>query len=191
MSEIICTQAWTCGDKDCTAQWHVRNFWAYGDGTYSVDEYSDGDHEGCDIEDIPSPEEISASWREYAQHVAETGEDPLSNYYVRRHQTKQQSWSFCFGNSIVGPVLLRALHGRRRVLGLDLPFHIREFLNLHRDGRRLLDFATWEDFTAGAPDIKPGKWVHYKIDYRQPRNPETIVRELRNAARRHLRQVAA
>lgn len=186
MSDIICTQAWTCGDKDCAAQWHVRNFWAYGDGTYSVDEYSDGDHEDCDIEDIPSPEEISASWRDYAQHVAETGEDPIGNYYVRRHRTERQAWQFCFGNSIIGPVLLRARRGRRRVLAADLPLHVREYLNLHRDGRRLMDFATWEDFAAGLPDVKPGKWVHHKIEHRIARSPKTIARELRTAARKHL-----
>ena len=187
MEDIIASQAWTCGDKDCAAQWHVRNFWVYDDGTYSVDEFSDGDHEGCDEADIPTPEEISASWREYALHVAETGRDPLDNYFVRTHRVREQHWSFCFGPSIVGPVLLRALHGRRRVLGLDLPFHVREYLNLHRDGRRLLDFSTGEEFAQGA-DVKPGKWTHHKITYRQPRAPETIAREKRAAARRHLKE---
>lgn len=184
MEDIICTQAWACGDKDCKAQWHQRNFWAYSDGTFSVDEYSDGDHEDCEESDLPTFEEIDASWREYAQHVAATGEDPLGNYYVKRETRRNETWFFSFGKSIVGPVLLRARRGRREVFVSQLPQHVRDYLNLHAHNHRLLDFSTWADLEAALPGVKPGRWLKQSIEHRAPRKLETVARELRAAARR-------
>lgn len=186
MEDIICTQAWTCGDKDCRAQWHQRNFWAYSDGTFSVDEYSDGDHEDCDESDLPSHEEIDASWREYAKHVLATGEDPLGNYYVQRESRRDESWFFSFNKSIVGPVLLRARRGRREVPASELPQHVREYLNLDKRGLRLLDFKTWDELAEALPNAVPGQWVKQSIEHRASRKPETIARELRAAALAHL-----
>lgn len=186
MSDIICTQAWTCGDKDCAAQWHQRNFWAYSDGTFSVDEYSDGDHETCDESDLPTSATIDASWREYAQHVAATGTDPLGNYYVRSERTERQAWAFRFSRSIVGPVLLQARRGRRVVPSSELPKHVRQYLGLHQDGKRLEGFSNWAEFAAAVDGVKPGCWFRQEIEHKVPRKPETIARELRAAARRHL-----
>jgi hypothetical protein len=185
MDGIICTQAWTCGDKDCPAQWHQRNFWAYSDGSYSVDEYSDGDHEDCEESDIPSQAEIDASWREYAAHVAATEQDPLGNYYIRRERTERQSWAFQFNKSIIGPVLLRARRGRRDVPARELPQHVREFLGLDAQARRL-EGLSWDELEASNPGLKAGRWARYTIEHRAPRKPETVARELRAAARRDL-----
>lgn len=190
MNEIISTQAWACGDKDCRAQWHQRNFWAYSDGTFSVDEYSDGDHETCDESDLPTGEEIDASWCEYAQHVAATGEDPLGNYFVRSARTERQAWAFRFGPSIVGPVLLQARRGRRIVPASELPGHVREYLGLHQDGKRMEGFGSWDEFAAALGGLKPGRWHRDTLEHKAPRKPETIARELRAAARRHLTHAA-
>ena len=190
MSDIISTQAWACGDKDCRAQWHQRNFWAYRDGTFSVDEYGDGDHEDCDESDLPTCEEIDASWNEYAQHVAATGEDPLGNYFVRRARTDRQAWAFRFGPSTIGPVLIQARRGRNVVPASELPQHVREYLDLHQDGRRVQGFESWDDFAAALGGLKPGRWHRNTLEHRAPRNTETIARELRAAARRHIARAA-
>jgi hypothetical protein len=182
MSEILFSQAWACNDKNCAAKWHQRNFWAYSDRTYSVDEYSDGDHEDCEESDIPSPEEIDASWREYAAHVAATGTDPLGNYHIRRERTEPQSWAFQFSNSIVGPVLLRARRGRRDVPSRELPQHVRDFLGLDAQARRL-EGLSWDELEASNPGLKAGQWVRYTLEHRAPRKPETVARELRAIAR--------
>lgn len=186
MSDIICTQAWTCGDKDCAAQWHQRNFWAYSDGSFSVDEYGDGDHEDCDESDLPTNDEINASWREYAQHVVQTGQDPLGNYYVRSQRTERQAWAFRFGPSIVGPVLLQARRGRRVVPASELPEHVRQYLGLHQDGKRMEGFGSWDEFAAALGGLAPGRWHCDTLEHKTPRNPEAIARELRAAVRRHL-----
>lgn len=184
MDDIIATQAWACGDKTCAAQWHQRDFWAYGDGTFSVDEYGDGNHDDCDEADLPTPEEVDASWRAYAQHVVKYGEDPLGEYFVRRHRTERQAWAFRFANSIAGPVLLQARRGRRPVPVSALPPHVRQYLNLHSDGRRLLDFSTWDDVVKAVGNIKPGQWLRQTINHKAPRKTETVARELRALARR-------
>lgn len=187
MEGIICTQAWACGDKDCRAQWHQRNFWAYSDGSYGVDEYSDGDHEDCEESDIPSQAEIEASWREYAQHVAATGEDPLGTYFVLRERAERQIWQFRFRNSIVGPVLQCAKRGGKVYCSTELPQHVRDYLTLHRDGRRIAGYASWDEFCEAVPNVKQGQWLRQTIEHRTTRNPATIARELRASAARDLR----
>jgi hypothetical protein len=183
MNGIIITQAWACGDKECAAQWHQRNFWAYSDGTYSVDEYGDGDHEDCEESDLPSPEDVDASWREYAAHVAATGSDPLGNYNVPRSIYRREVWRFAFGKSIIGPVLLRARRGRRVIPAHELPQHVRDFLGLDAQARRLKGLS-WAELEDAMPGIKAGRWTRHEIEYHTPRKPETIARELRAAARR-------
>ncbi len=183
MNEIIITQAWACGDKDCAAQWHKRNFWAYGDGTYSVDDFSDGDHEDCDESDLPSSEEIDASWRDYAAHVAATGSDPLGNYSVSRSVGRREVWHFAFNKSIVGPVLLRAKRGRRVIHAHELPQHVRDYLGLDKSAR-ILTGLLWEQLQEHIPGLVAGRWTRHVIKHHAPRKPETIARELRVLARR-------
>jgi hypothetical protein len=182
---IISAQAWACGDKSCAAQWHQRNFWAYSDGTYSVDEHSDGDHEDCDESDLPSHQEVDASWRDYAAHVAATGLDPLGNYYVSRSVGRREVWHFAFNKSIVGPVLLRAKRGRRVIPGHELPKHVRDYLGLDALARCLTGLS-WQELGDAMPGLKAGRWTRHEIEHHAPRKPETIARELRAAARRHL-----
>ena len=186
MSDIISTQAWACGDKNCATQWHQRNFWAYGDDTFSVDEYSDGDHKDCDESDLPTGEEIDASWREYAQYVIATGADPLNNYYVRSTRIERQAWAFRFGPSIIGPVLLQARRGRKVMPASELPPHVREYLGLHQDNKRMEGFGSWDEFAAALGGLKPGRWHRDTLEHRTFRNPEAIARARRVAASRHL-----
>ena len=180
MEGIIMTQAWACGDKECAAQWHQRNFWAY----------SDGDHEDCEESDIPSHEEIDASWKEYAAHVAATGTDPLGNYCVPRSIKRREVWFFSFGKSIVGPVLLRARRGRRVIPAHELPQHVRDFLGLDAQARRL-EGLSWAELEEHVPGLVAGRWTRHKIEYRAPRKPSTIARELRAAAKRDAAKRAA
>lgn len=186
MDDIIATQPWTDGSG-----WHQRSFWVYSGGTYTVDEYTDGDHEDCDESDIPSADEIDAAWREYSQHVAQTGEDPLHEYLVRRERKLREVWGFQFNTSIVGPVLLAARRGRTVVPAAEIPDHVRAFLGLRDDSRRLGCAETWAEFAELVPGVKPRVWLRQEIEHKVPRAPKTVTRELRAVARRWLKGAAA
>ena len=88
MSDIYTAQPWNCGDSDCLFGWHKESFWHYEDGTWTVDRYTDGNHQKCEPEDVPTWEQEEAAWVRYAEDVAETGKDPLSAFTVKRTYTR-------------------------------------------------------------------------------------------------------
>ena len=92
MSTIIVEMPWHCGEQDCPVGWHKANYWFNedGGGGYTVDSYADGDHE--EVDDVPLPEEVEKAWKSYARYVAETGEDPLGAYYVKRTMKEEREY---------------------------------------------------------------------------------------------------
>lgn len=104
--DIIASTAWHCGENDCPVGWHQSDYWITTEG-YTVDTYADGDHEDCTADDIPNACEIVAGWRRYYEDCAETGFDPLGQFAVDTHFTRQQTWQVEFKTSIGGPLLLR------------------------------------------------------------------------------------
>ena len=53
MTEIIETMPWNCGERDCPVGWHQSNYWVQEDGSYTVDNYGDGDHDDIDEDELP------------------------------------------------------------------------------------------------------------------------------------------
>jgi hypothetical protein len=187
--DIIATQAWTCGGKDgCASLWHKRNFWAYSDGTYSVDDYADGDHDVCAADDIPTSSEIDKSWRDYSAHVLETGADPLGEFMVMHTSDVRERWQFRFTRSILGVVVVGARRANRLINPRDLPEHVRQYLDM-QPGKTVTSCAAgWDEFAELVPGVKPGVWMTRHIDNKKPRGQIAIMRDLKAAARRSLKR---
>ena len=178
--------------RDETGIWHLANYWAYADGTFSVDAYQDGDHEDIAPGDVPTYPAIDTAWIDYATHVIQTGDDPLWEYGgIRRTITRRERWQFRFAPSIIGPVLVRARRAGREYAARELPAHVREWLTLADDyhARRLTWFDTWDELVAVEPGIKPHVWFTARIDHEEPRAPSAIERDVRARARAHLRRL--
>ena len=117
-TDIIATVAWACGERGCPGVWHQSNYWIddTSETGYTLDNYSDGDHDEIDPEDLPTPEEVVQSWKDYAVWVAETGRDPLGNYMVPRDVTHQtRHYTVTLSPSITGPVVIRLRRNHRTV----------------------------------------------------------------------------
>ena len=92
MTEIIETMPWNCGERDCPVGWHQSNYWVQEDGSYTVDNYGDGDHDDIDEDELPSSEEVDESWRQYYADSAETGCDPLDALRVPATRVRRRKW---------------------------------------------------------------------------------------------------
>ena len=197
MDAIIATIPWCCGERDCSVQWHISNYWAYEDGTYTIDQYADGDHEGCDMDDIPSANEINLAWLSYFEYVAQEGLDPLDEFQflVRSMRTVKERWRIRFSDSILGPLVIRAHRGVQSVSVLELPQHVKDYLLIKPDADTscpVLDM-TWKELIE-LPDVKKirGRFVtrqasiSFLLERRVPRSAAVVARELRKAARARL-----
>jgi len=177
---------WRCDDEGCEQQWHVTYYWIDGEG-FVVDRYCDGDQEPCDESDLPSADEERKAWLAYARDVAETGADVLGHYNVRRVTKVNERWEFRWSPSIIGPILIEVRHAGRKYQPTKLPDHARNFFSIASDTIRaqITDFRGDND---GLRKLyKPWVWNVTHIRRQIPRNPETVARELKRAARRHLR----
>jgi len=184
MEDIIETMPWTCDGADgCTHIWHQRAYWCYDDGTYSVDEYSDGDHETVEPSDLPSPEEVSAAWMEYYRYVAATGEDPIGDFLVKREVTRNERWQFRFKRSILEVLVVRGKHAGKFFAPQDFPDHVLQYLNLESPRiPKLRDFETIEEFES--PGLRLNVWVTQRIQRHIPRSEKLIATELKKMARK-------
>lgn len=187
MADILMSLPEACGERDCAVGWHIRHIWVYADGTYSQCD-ADGNHDDIDADDVPSVEEHAAAWLEYSRHVAATGEDPLCEFYVARTRKRREAWRVQIVNSIVGPIAARFTRGRRDVPRDSLPEHIVGYLNLDSARRRLRDFAAWPDLEAAGVALSRNGWHAFHLDVDTPRRADLVARELKRAARKHIRR---
>ena len=107
--DIIATVPWHCGERDCPVGWHLANYWieTSGEGVeYTYDGYSDGDHETVEEGEVPTLAQIEDAWKSYWQDCAETGEDPLDQFFVSTHYTRTQKWQVEMKYGIAGVTLL-------------------------------------------------------------------------------------
>jgi len=154
--DIITTVPWQCGDeRDCTSPggWHKKTFWTadiiQGDTEtgYTVDEFSDGDHEECDETDVPTNE--TERWREYYRWVVNNdGQDPLYELCVPARKIRE-TWTVAMRPSIVGYVLLHArkAHGKR-LAPADVPKRVLEYFELSERSK-----GRWSTFGGGDDGI--------------------------------------
>ena len=184
-ADITMTLPYYCDDCET---WHKQFVWCHDDplNPYTICD-EDGDHEACDEADLPTIEEHDKAWLEYARWVVEHGQDPLDNYYVKPSRAVRERWQIRVNDSVAGPILLAARRDKRTYrTAAELPVRMREYLNLKR--MRLADFATWAELESAQPGIKPGKWWTILLDTHAMRSEFSLARELRKAARSHLRE---
>ena len=149
MEEIILQMPWQCGDNDCKAPggWHMASYWTHppyyvpeeeGEdapvASYTVDEFTDGDHEDIEEDDLPSVEKAEAAQDEYLRWVAEHGEDPLGQVYVAPRTPEERQWQLLFRRGIGHTYFFG---GRPRARGPmlppeELPEHVREYCEVTR-----------------------------------------------------------
>lgn len=161
VADIFDTIPWQCGERDCRSPggWHKSNIWVddTADTGYTIDRYSDGDHDDLDPEDVPSADESRAAWAEYATWVAQEGQDPLGEYMVPRTVTHQRrTYSVTIAKSVIGLMVVRLRRNHRSIpldeIGRVPP--LSEYLETRRTkvGRWLVaargGFTTLEDIAA-------------------------------------------
>lgn len=191
MGDIICTVPEACDDKDCPAAWHLSHYWVYDDGTYSVCD-SDGNHDPCDEDDVPSWEQVEAAWLEYSRHVAATGCDPLGEFMVARTTKRKERYTAAFRKGIAGPVLIKLTRGGKSVPVHEIPGRVAEFLMIKRTNNPNCNTfdGDWETLAAcdGVKVYRGVARITFTIEHGEPRGDAAVSADLRRAARRHLRE---
>ena len=143
MDDPLFSVPWTCGEGDCPTGWHLATYWSAGNG-FTVDDFTDGDHEDCDEVDIPSHEAVIKAWNDYYRDCGTTGSDPLGELSVARTTKSVQRWQVEFRHGIAGVVLTGHRRNGRGPWGSarDIPQELRESLCL--EGHNVLAFrAEW------------------------------------------------
>lgn len=186
--DIIETMPWQCGDKDCSQQWHKSNYWIddQSETGYTVDTYSDGDHDEIDGKDLPSPTQVHVAWLEYSRYVAINGVDPLNEFTVKKTIDARQRWQFRLAASVIGIVLVAARRAGKVVEPDQLPTEVRDFLMLQQSGIRHVVEGISNKEEAGALGVKLGPWITESIVVKRPNLH--YVRDLKRAARRHVKR---
>lgn len=197
-TDIIATEAWSCDfEGGCKAGWHKANYWIDGRG-YTVDRYSDGDHEPISRRDLPTPEQVEKSWESYGEYVARTGLDPLEEYMVPRTTKRKERYTATFREGIVGPVLVRVTRGEPLPLR-TLPAWVTEYLCVERknesapwvfaggEGDQWAELIACEGVRERVVKNAPREArITFTIDREEPRPAAAVARDKRRAARRHI-----
>ena len=173
--------------------WHEATVWFHDDG-YTIDSFSDGDHEHLEKEDLLSPDQIADCWRKYHQHVLDTGEDPIGCFFVRTTLTYKERWEFKFSKSLAGIRVIKSRRTGKIYTPEELPDHVREYLLLTRS-----QSGRWTNITEAVEPSeqdsfeeitgqKLGPWCFITIERTAPRSPRAIARDLRKKAKYSLRR---
>lgn len=201
MSEdIIATEPWQCGSRDCESPggWHLADYWAKSDGEFTVDKYSDGDHESIDEADVPDHKSICKSWQEYWEYMLKSGCDPLKQFTsIAPTRTVRKHYTACFHNSILGPVLVKVSRSGKSLDLATLPQEVMDYLDVKRRPRgasrgedSLIFDGNW-DYLTDLPGVTmPNRYsakVRFPIDTEVPQPKRVIAAETREAARLALR----
>ena len=191
MEDIIASIPYCCGESDCPQQWHMTHYWIYDDGSYSLCD-CDGNHEGCEADDVPTHREIIAAWNEYNEYVIETGRDPLCEFSVRRHRKCRQRYTAWFQRIDLGWVLCRLRRGRVDLSVHDVAEEVCEYLHLvhtksgaYRTAISLKEFGECEEVTLLSSYERCR--ASFVLEPEVPRSASAVAKDLRKAARRSLR----
>lgn len=83
MSDCLATEPWQCGENDCSVPggWHKGSYWYDSEsGSFSYDEFSDGDHEPINESDLPAPDGEVRMWTAYRLWAVQHQHDPLGEF---------------------------------------------------------------------------------------------------------------
>lgn len=182
IADILCSRPWFDDDSQT---WNIEHLWIDGQ-EYTVSD-SDGNHEPFVAEEVESYiAETSQAWEQYQQHVAETGEDPLCEFSVKRTTTKRENWVIYFehwiGSSSHGMKVKAARRARSLVTPENFPVPLADFLILKKQGGvyYMEGIHSKEDIVE-AGCVGDG-YAKFTLEYERPRNPAAIRKELKAAA---------
>ncbi len=192
--EIIMQIPWEMDD----GQLALASYWIQDDGSYTVDMFTDGDHEEIEEADLLSPAEQAIAWRDYYEHAVSTGEDDLRQFNVRREERALVPWHFVFvptedhtGVQVVKYATpKRPVHGKSWQWGSEgLPEYVREYLCL--DGPQLQGFVSLGELSASCREDKDVTHITSGVDDLQvsvniwcvgARDPAEVRADIRMAA---------
>jgi hypothetical protein len=136
------------------------------------------------------------SWQAYAAHVAETGEDPLDNYWVapRGPATRITRWRVTFGEEGGKVVVREARRGARTYTPAQRPAPVRAVLCLTGEDE-VEGFDSLNALRAQATEVR---WIRGKpgvgeicVQMPTAARPAAVRAAKRAAARRHLAETRA
>ena len=148
-----------------------------------LEEYTEAEQEAISLE-------ANQAVREYLQYVLRTGEDPLSEFYVRRTRKVKERWTLRFARTLSGVVLAGARRGDEKFKSPKyIPDYVLQFAGVEPDlikdpaGPRLMRVRwQWGDVKLARDGRFP-----YTIDRDVPRPAKVVKSELRKLARRALK----
>lgn len=132
--------------------------------------------------------------RNYLQHVAETGDDPCGEFFVKRSEKIEEKWSVRVFDVGVG-VEVRSVRKDNGPWTIEIPEHIREYLMLNQSDPYRMDPATFSSVAQMKSQVT-GNWkqfdnIHefdFTIEHEIPLPEEQIQDELRVRAKRALEE---
>lgn len=190
-------------DSD-SGSWRLEHLWFYTKGrrtTYTTSD-CDGNHEPCSAADAKRIiAETPSWWDEYGAWVAETGEDPLGNYWgvtrvIKRRCRVQMHVRAAIGRGLICTHFRR---NNRRLLPKDAPRGLLEWALLKRKGGvYATDWKTYDamlEDLSGSDDVRIrlkktrkgviiGATISSVAEWDEPRDDEAIRRDLKKAARK-------
>ncbi len=136
----------------------------------SGEKATEANYERLNRELIASAERAS---KDYLAHCAETGDDPLGNFYVDRTKKRKEHWQAQFrawiGLAKHGFAVTEAYRGKRTYKPGELPTYVSEFLGLQKVGDRYcMEGITSFDDMSGADKVNPSR-ISFTIEREIPR----------------------
>lgn len=185
MEDIICSKPWWCDEHG----WHKSSWWIYNDGTYSLDEFSDGDHEDCDEEEVPTSQELDEAWADYGLWCLNHGEDPLNEFCINKTYAKKRVWVIDVRNWIgaksLGLKVVGAKSGGKYYRVNEFPQYLHEYLLLGSTGN-IDGVYTFDQLNELLPRVGKNKY-RVELEEKIPYSESTVKRNLRKKVRRYLR----
>lgn len=134
--------------------------------------------------------QLNRSQKEYLSYCAETGDDPLHEFYVDRAIKHKEHWQAQFtawiGLAKHGFAVTGVTRGKTSYDPRYLPAHVSEFLQLKKVGDRFcMEGITNFDGMTGADSVKPNK-VSFTVERETPRPGRIVKNEIKTAARQAL-----
>lgn len=154
--------------------------------------------------------EVDAAQRGYFEHVAETGDDPLDEFYVKRTETVTERWRIYAvtrpdGKTYITGGLGEGIHACPSAA--LLPVHVLHYLSVVEDDIRArpdeacVDWSQPIDKLGGITELNSARATDgqggeiqfhsfaIEFDHNRPRNADVVAEELKAAARRSLQSM--
>ncbi len=154
----------------------------------SGEKATEANYERLNRELIAGAERVN---KDYMEHCAETGDDPLGNFYVDRTKKRKEHWESMIrpwiGIAKHGFAVTEAWRGKKVYKPSELPGHVSQFLGIQKIGDRycMEGITSYEDLI-GADSVKPGL-ITFTIERDIPRPAAIVAREIKAIARRNLK----